>query len=62
MTRSAMSDLVMVFFSLSLLLPYRGLGPCNKRPYDANGSKAKAQNRMLNVYTAISNNMVNARN
>jgi hypothetical protein len=49
-------------FSPILHLPYRGFWPCDKRPYDANHTKAKEQHSMLNVHIAISNNMVYAWN
>jgi hypothetical protein len=62
MTVSGMSDVVMVFFSLLLLLPYLGFGPCDKRPYDANHTKTEEQKSMFNVHIAISNNMVYAWN
>jgi hypothetical protein len=53
-----MCDVVMVIFSLPLLLLYRGFRSCDKGPYDANHTKPKEQNSMLNMHIAISNNMV----
>jgi hypothetical protein len=45
-----------------LLLAYSSLGTRNKRADDANDTKAKEQNSMFNVHTAISDNVVYAWN